>query len=257
MLGGDDDGVDAHGLVLLVVFDGHLALGIGAQVGHHAALAPYVGQHAQQSVGQVQGQRHVVLRLVGGVAKHHALVAGALVLAVLTVDAAVDVVALFVDGGEHAAGVALEHVLTLGVSDAVDDLAGNALQVDVGLGLHFAGQHHLSGGDERFAGHLRLGVEGQQFVQHGIRNLVGHFVGVPFGHRFRCKKIIHNAQFIILGQAKRQSRLHNSQYAVRIGLEGKHVGNAGGRRAPVLAFFIVVASSPNLSTFVFGGQRYE
>ena len=45
VLRADDNGVDAHRAVVVVVFDGHLALRIGAQIGHHPALAADVGQH--------------------------------------------------------------------------------------------------------------------------------------------------------------------------------------------------------------------
>ena len=138
-------------------------------------------------MGQVERQRHVVLGLVGGVAEHHALVAGALLHGVAALHAAVNVGALLMDGAQHAARVAFEHVFALGVAHLLDDLAGNERHVHVGLGLHFAGQDDLPGGDERLAGHLRLGVVSQQFVKHGVRYLVGHFVGVSFRHRFGCE----------------------------------------------------------------------
>ena len=51
VLGGDDDGVDADGLVVGVVLDGDLALAIGAEVGKLAGLADF-GQAAGELVGQ-------------------------------------------------------------------------------------------------------------------------------------------------------------------------------------------------------------
>ena len=39
VLGADYDGVNAHRVILFVVFHCHLALGVGAQVGHHLSLA--------------------------------------------------------------------------------------------------------------------------------------------------------------------------------------------------------------------------
>ena len=154
VLGAYHDGVYAHGYVFVAVFDGNLALGVGTQVGHHLALAAYVGQHAQQAVAQVQAQGHVVLCLVGGIAEHHALVAGTLVLALLALHTTVDVAALLVYGAEHSAGVAIEHVLALGVTDTVDDFACNALQVNVCLSLDFAGQNHLTCSYESLASHF-------------------------------------------------------------------------------------------------------
>ncbi len=49
-----DDGVDGDGVVVVVILDGHLALAVGAQIGHHLALAAYLRQHLQQSVGEVE-----------------------------------------------------------------------------------------------------------------------------------------------------------------------------------------------------------
>ena len=133
VLGRDDDGVYAHRTVLLVILHRYLRLGVGAQVGHLVFLAAQDGQFAQQQVREVEGERHVVVGLVAGVAEHHALVAGALVHGFGAFHAAVDVGRLFVYGREHAAGVAVELVFAAGVADAVDDPAGHLVQVDVGL----------------------------------------------------------------------------------------------------------------------------
>ena len=78
VLRGDDDGVDGDRPVVLVD-DGDLGLAVGAQVGHRAVLADR-RQPAGQAVGQRDRQRHELGGLVGGVAEHQALVAGALAL---------------------------------------------------------------------------------------------------------------------------------------------------------------------------------
>ena len=141
------NGVDAHGLAVVSVLDGHLALGVGAQVGHLAVLlAAYGGEFAQQHVAELQRQRHVVVGVAAGVAEHHALITGTLLLGILALHTLVDVGALLVDGAEDPAAVRLEHVLALGVADLADHLAGDLLHIEVGLALHLAGQHHLSGG---------------------------------------------------------------------------------------------------------------
>ena len=130
---------------------------------------------------EVKGEGHVVLGLVGGIAEHHALVSGALCSAVCAVNATVDVSALLVDGREHTATVALEHILALGIADAVNDFASDTLQVNVCLCLDFACQDDLPSRDECFASHLRIGIEGKQFVEHSIADLIGHLVGMAFG----------------------------------------------------------------------------
>ena len=103
MLGGDYDGVDAHGRTVVIIFNGHLALGIGTEVGHHLAFAADVCQHLQDAVRKIQRKRHVILRFVGGIAEHHPLVSGTLLHRVLALYAAVNVGALLMDGTQHTA----------------------------------------------------------------------------------------------------------------------------------------------------------
>ena len=68
----------AHRLAVLVL-EGDLGLAVGAQVGHRAGLA-HLGQALGQAVRQVDRQRHEHVGLVAGVAEHHPLVAGALLV---------------------------------------------------------------------------------------------------------------------------------------------------------------------------------
>ena len=98
MLCAHHNGVNAHGRVVVVIFYGHLTLGIGAQIGHLFSFATNFRQHLQQAVREVERKGHVVLCLIGGIAEHHTLVAGTLLFAVLTVHATVDVAALLVNG---------------------------------------------------------------------------------------------------------------------------------------------------------------
>ena len=77
----DDDRVHAQRTVrLLVVLDRHLRLRIGAQVGHHLALAADDGQLLEDHVREDERRGHELARLVAGVTEHDALVAGPLLL---------------------------------------------------------------------------------------------------------------------------------------------------------------------------------
>ena len=101
VLGADNDCVDAHRMIMLVIFHCHLTLGVGTQICHFLMLAADGAQLAEDRMGEVEGQRHVVLGLVAGIAKHHSLVAGALLVRILALYASVDVGALLMDGVEH------------------------------------------------------------------------------------------------------------------------------------------------------------
>ena len=114
-------------------------------------------------------QRHQRVGLVGGVAEHHPLVAraGDVELVVVAgvgarliglVDALGDVRRLLVDRVEHRAGVGREAEVGVGVADLADRLAGDLLDVDVGVGRDLAGDDDQAGVDERLAGHAAVGV---------------------------------------------------------------------------------------------------
>jgi hypothetical protein len=90
VLGGQHDRVDRDRLVVLVD-EGHLALGVRAQPGQGAVLANLrLAAHEQVSVGNRGRHEHV--GLVGGVTEHHALVAGALFLRCAPIDTLGDIV---------------------------------------------------------------------------------------------------------------------------------------------------------------------
>ena len=75
VLGTHHHGVHAFG-PSVAVGHGHLRLGVGPQPGHLTA-APRFGQAAGQTVAQDQRQGQQLGRLIGGIAEHQALVAGA------------------------------------------------------------------------------------------------------------------------------------------------------------------------------------
>ena len=171
----------------LVVLDRDLRLRVGTQIGHHLAFAADDGQLLEDHVRQDQRRGHHLAGLVAGVAKHDALVAGALLLLGFAHDALVDVRRLFVNGRQNAARVAVELIVAPGVADAVDHAARHALPVDIRLRAHFTRHDHESRGAEGFARDLRVGVAAQEFVEDCVGNLIRNLVRMSFGHRFRCK----------------------------------------------------------------------
>ena len=208
MLGGDHDGRNLDGAVVLVA-DGDLGLAVRAQVGHGSVLADG-GQALGHALGQVGGHGHEDVGLVGGVAEHHALVAGAHLVDGIgraaglrvkgLVDALGDVGALLVDEVEDAAGLAVKAELCAVVANAADGVSGNLLDVHVGLGAHLSGHDDGSGGDEGLAGAadvldvggdaigrdvallLQLRLLGQDGVKDGVGDLVADLVGVTLGY---------------------------------------------------------------------------
>ena len=132
MLGADNDGVDAdrnHAAVIVLVGNGDLRLGVGAQPGA-ARLGVGVVADARHGLhegrGQVVRHGHALLSLVGGVSKHEALVTGAHIVVVLAnVNSGGNFGALLLNGNKHVASLVVEALVGRIVSDALDSVANN------------------------------------------------------------------------------------------------------------------------------------
>ncbi len=172
--------INTHRLAILVA-QGHLAFGIGAQPGQRAVLAQ-LRLPLYQTVGVEDGRGHESFGFIGGVAEHQALVAGTLFLVVAGIDALGDVRALLANGIENSTGRAIEADFRAVVADVQHHVAHHVLEVDVGFGGHLAGNHHHAGLDQGLHRNARIGVVDKDLVEDGVGDLVGHFVGVPFGH---------------------------------------------------------------------------
>ena len=218
----DDDGRDLDGLVVLVAH-GHLGLAVRAQVGQRPVLAD-LGQALGEPLGQVDGHRHEDVRLVGRIAKHHALVAGAdlvdLVVVVRAGERAVDALrnvgGLAVDQIHDAAGLGVEAIFGARVADLRDRVAHDLLDVHVRLGADLA--HHDDGarGRERLDGAthvvdvrrrtvgvhvallLKLRLLREDGVHDGVRDLVAHLVRVSLGNGLRGEEVVLVCHVILL-----------------------------------------------------------
>ena len=195
MLGGHNDGIHAHGLIIFVLH-GHLALAVRAQPGQLAAAAS-LGQAAGDAVRQRNGHRHHFRGLVAGVAEHHALVAGADIVFTdgaafqRSVNALRDIRALAMQRGQHSAGAAVKAELGAVVADITDDLAHDVVHTVGGGGGHLAHHHHNAGGGAGFARHAGIRILLEDRVEHRVRNLVANFIRMSFGNGFGSKQLSH------------------------------------------------------------------
>src|SRR3569832_841141 len=140
-----------------VVTNGDLALGDRTQPRHDAVLAQLgLAAHEAVRIGDRRGHQHV--GLVGGVAEHHALVAGALFMVLGLVHAHGDVGGLLADGGQHRAGLPVETHLGTVIADLFHSLPHHGLGIDPGLGGDFAGEDDHAGLHQGLAGDAGLFV---------------------------------------------------------------------------------------------------
>ena len=186
MLGRDDDGINAHRLIgLAIILDGHLTLGIRTEVWHRRWLfATDLVELDEQQVAKLEGQRHAVVGLVGGIAEHHTLIAGTLLLRIATLNATVDIDALCMESREDTAALAVKFVLGLGVADLADGLAHLVAKLHVGSGLDLACQYDLASGYEGLTSYLALWIPSEKVVKYCVADLVSDLVWVSLRHRF-------------------------------------------------------------------------
>ena len=195
MLCRNDDGVDADGFAVFI-FDSDLSLAIGTEIRQGTVFADLC-QAAGQTVCQRNGQRHVVVRFVGSIAEHHALVASAdgielICIAFLlfqgVIDTHGDIRRLFVQGDEDAAGIAVKAVFSAGITDIADRFADDVRNIDVARRRDFADDVYHAGRYQGFAGNAGVFIFCKNGIQNAVRNLVGHFIGMAFGDGFGCKE---------------------------------------------------------------------
>jgi len=191
VLGGDDDGVDAlgdGGAIVKLVLNGDLGLGVGAEPAELSA-APELGHLHVELVGEHEGEGHELGGLVGGIAEHDTLISGSGVLDLaLNVDSLGDIGGLLLDGDEDVAGVVVESLLGVVVSDVVDGITDDPLVVELGLGGDLSEDHDHSGLGGGLAGDLGELVLLEAGIKDGIRDLIADLVCRGKDGRRRGKK---------------------------------------------------------------------
>ena len=233
MLRGEHHRVHAHGLVLLVVLDGHLRLAVGTEIVHELLLAHF-GETLCQLVREGDRQRHPLRRLVAGVAEHHALIARAVVERVRAVFLALqrlihaqrDVAALLVDVRHDGAGLAVEAVLCAVIADLAHDLPHGFRDVHIAVGRDLAHDVHDAGRHRALAGDAAVRVFFQDRVQHRVGDLVANFVRMSLRDRFRSKQMMcHSIEILAFASflhkslaefARAQSKMRSADPAERM-----------------------------------------
>ncbi|MNO81150.1 hypothetical protein D3C76_723800 [compost metagenome] len=180
VLGRQNNGVDTDNLAAFVTAS-HLRLGVRAQPRQQTRFTGF-GLALHQLVREGDRRWHQHFGFVAGVAEHQALVAGALIFRLGTVDTLVDVRGLLADDVHHAAGRAVEADVGAGVADVGDHVTNDLLQVNPGRSGDFAGDDGHARFHQSLARHTGELVFSNDGVQHRIRNLVGDFVRMPFRH---------------------------------------------------------------------------
>jgi hypothetical protein len=114
--------------------------------------------------------------LVGGITEHDTLVTGTVVLQVSVVETLGDIGRLLLDGDQDVTGLVVETLFRVIVTDLLDGVSDNGLEVDSGLGGDFTENHDHTGLSGSLTSDLGVGVLSETGVQDGIGDLVTDLV---------------------------------------------------------------------------------
>ena len=181
MLGRDNNSVDTLGddsAVIMAVLNGDLSLGVGAEPGERAIATS--GRHGSiQLVGEEKGEGEELGSLVGGIAEHDTLVTSTeLLKSLLVVKTLSDIGRLLLNGDEQVAGLVVETLGGVIVTDVLDSLTDNLLVVELGLGGNLTEDHDHTGLGGSLASDLGEGVLSQAGIEDSIGDLISDLVGV-------------------------------------------------------------------------------
>lgn len=187
VLGGDEDGVNAHRPSGIVIFYRDLRFAVRQQEWNIPILA-----HQSQLIGQLMcqhdRQRHELRCFITGVAEHHALVTSS---ARTVIGSRRNIAGLLLDGGDDCAGICVKAAFLAIVADSTQCTAGDSVNVQMGRCGDFPGNKHHPGRDAGFTGYPASRVLIQHFIQNGVRNAVTYLVRMSLGHGLRCKQLLH------------------------------------------------------------------
>ncbi len=186
VLGGDNDGVNAewdNGTTIVLVLHGNLGLGIWSQP-WDGAIAAGGGHLSVELVGELEGQWEKLWGLVGGISEHDTLITGTELLKnLVVVETLSDIWGLLLNGDEDVAGLVVESLGGVVVSDVLDGTTDNLLIIELGLGGNLTEDHDHTGLGGSLASNLGERVLSQAGVEDSIGDLISDLVWVSLTNR--------------------------------------------------------------------------
>lgn len=190
VLGRDDDSVDSErddSSVVMLVLDGDLGLGIGSQP-WDATVATGSAHLSVKLVCQLKGQWEELWGLIGGITEHDTLVTGTeLLKSLVVVQALSDIGGLLLDGDKDVAGLVVEALGGVIVTDVLDGTTDDLLVVELGLGGDLAENHDHTSLGCGLASNLGERVLSQAGIEDGIGDLISDLVWVTLTDRLRLR----------------------------------------------------------------------
>ena len=176
---GDNDRMNTNGdhmAVIVLVLNGNLSLTVRTNP-LKGSILTNIGKSLAKFRGEKVGQRHQLLRLVAGVAKHDALITSADLLHLLVdMHSLRNIRRLVLDGHDHVAVIAIEALGIAVIANLSDRVTNHLLPFHLGSGCDLSEDHHHLPLSRGLAGYFSIGVLGQAGVKDGIGDLITQLV---------------------------------------------------------------------------------
>lgn len=152
MLSADNNGVDSewhNSTVIVLVLNGDLGLGIRSEP-WQASVTSGGGHGSVQLVGQLESEGEEFWGLIGGIAKHDTLITSSQLLeSSFVVKTLCDIWGLLLNGDKDIAGLVVETLCRIIISNVLNGSSDHLLVVKLGLGGNLSEDHYhtsLGGG---------------------------------------------------------------------------------------------------------------
>lgn len=144
VLGRDDDSLDLlwdNSSTIVLVLNGDLGLGVWAQP-WEGTITTGLGHVGVKLMGEEEGQWEEFWGLIGSITEHDTLVTSSeLLKSLLVVKTLGDIWGLLLNGNQDVAGLVVETLSRVIVTDVLDSVTDDLLVVEVGLGGDFTENH--------------------------------------------------------------------------------------------------------------------
>lgn len=167
VLGRNDNGIDTErdgSTIVLLVLDGNLGLRIWTEPRKQSGTTSS-SHRSVQLVCEDDSERHELLSLIGGIAEHDTLITGTDVLQRTMIQTLSNIWRLLLNRDKNVAGLVVETLGRVIVTDVLDGVTDDLLVIDVGLGGDLAENHDHAGLSCSLASNLGVWVLSQASIE--------------------------------------------------------------------------------------------
>jgi hypothetical protein len=187
VLSTDNNGVDSdrdNSSMIVLVLNSDLGLSIRSEP-WQASISASSRHSSVELVCQLKSQGEQLRCLVGGISEHDTLITSTeLLKSLLVVKTLCDIGGLLLDGDQHVAGLVIETLLGIIITNVLDRISDDLLVIQTSLGRDLAEDHNHTSLGSGLASNLGKRVFPQASIENCIRDLISDLVWVTFSYGF-------------------------------------------------------------------------